>query len=49
MFQIDDYKNDVSLKGEYIRQILSSNLDEKEKERLIQIGLEALRGEAITL
>lgn len=43
-----DYENDISLKGEFIRRVLSSELSEKEKDRIIACGLRALRGEEVT-
>lgn len=43
------YKNDVSLKGEFIRLVLSSNADDAYKAAIIQTGLQALMGEEITL
>lgn len=39
------FENDISLKGEFIRQVLASGLDEHEKDRIIACGLRALRGE----
>lgn len=41
----DDVANDVSLRGEFIRQVLASNLSQVEKERTIIVGLRALNGE----
>ena len=41
----EDYKHDVSLKGEFVRSVLSSSLPEEEKERVLLYGLRALRGE----
>ncbi len=44
----EDYKNDISLKGEFIRLVLSSDeLSEDEKERIIECGIRALAGEEI--
>lgn len=40
-----DYENDISLKGEFIRQVLASGLEQSEKDRVILCGLRALRGE----
>ena len=41
------YKNDKSLKGEFIRLVLSDDsLTESQKERIIGFGLSALVGEA---
>lgn len=45
----ETYQNDISLKGEFIRLVLSSEESEEEKARLIRIGLEALSGEEISL
>ncbi len=44
-----DYANDISLKGEFVRQVLASELDEKTKERVILCGIRALRGEELDL
>lgn len=44
---IDDYKYDISLKGEFIRSVLSSNLPQKQKEDIINFGIRALKGEEI--
>ncbi|MBQ8908124.1 MAG: DNA repair exonuclease [Clostridia bacterium] len=41
----EDYRHDVSLKGEFVRSVLSSSLSEAEKERVLLYGLRALRGE----
>lgn len=40
-----DVENDVSLRGEFIRQVLASNLTPGQKEQTILIGLRALTGE----
>ena len=40
------YKNDISLKGEFIRLVLEQkDLSEEEKSRVIYTGIKALRGE----
>ncbi len=41
----EDYRNDISLKGEFIRHVLRSDLNKSEKERIIACGLRALAGE----
>ena len=47
---LDDYKNDISLKGEFIRLVLNStDIDEEDKATMIRIGIEALSGEEIML
>ena len=45
----EDYSNDISLKGEFVRRVMASNLNENEKERVIACGLRALSGEEIGL
>ncbi len=40
-----DVEKDVSLRGEFIRKVLASNLSEEEKEYTILIGLKTLQGE----
>lgn len=49
--QIDaaSYENDISLKGEFIRTVLASDLPAEDKDRIICAGLEALQGEEISL
>ena len=42
-----DFENDISLKGEFIRTVLNSDLNNEEKEQVILIGLKALDGEEI--
>ena len=41
------YENDVSLKGEFIRLVLSQNLPEEEQKKIITTGIKALSGEEI--
>ena len=43
------YRNDVSLKGELIRQVLASELSEHEKAAIIRAGVLALAGEEISI
>ncbi len=43
----EDYKNDISLKGEFVRKTLGSELSEKEKQAVIMYGIRALRGEEL--
>ena len=42
---LKDVEKDISLKGEFIRQVLSSNLKDEEKEQTILVGLKSLLGE----
>ena len=39
------YENDISLRGEFIRKVLSSNFTDSEKENIIICGINALTGE----
>ncbi len=41
----EDYRNDISLRGEFVRRVLASSLGEEEKERVIACGFAALTGE----
>lgn len=43
----DIYANDKSLKGEFVRLLKEENIDENRKNKILEIGLKALRGEEI--
>ena len=43
----DDYRYDISLKGEFVRRVLASGLSDGEKERVIACGFRALTGEEV--
>ncbi len=43
------YENDISLKGEFTRLVMASALSEADKGRVLLAGLQALRGEEVTL
>lgn len=45
----EDYRMDVSLKGEFIRIIMNSDKSDAEKEQIIRYGIQALSGEEIVL
>ena len=45
----DDFKNDVSLKGEFVRQLLGANLPEDEIEKIFRCAINAIEGEEIEL
>lgn len=45
---IKDFQKDLSLKGEFIREVLNSDLTDSEKEGIILTGLKALEGEDIS-
>ncbi len=47
--RLEDYQNDISLRGEFVRRVLASNLKDAEKERVIACGLRALAGEEVEL
>ena len=43
----EDYQNDISLKGEFVRLVLASDLDETLKLQVIEKGIRALGGEEV--
>ena len=45
----EDYRNDISLKGAFIRLVLASDASEEDKAAMIRTGMQALMGEEITL
>lgn len=45
----EEYRNDISLKGEFVRRVLASEMSEEEKERVLACGLRALCGEEVEL
>ncbi len=45
--RMEDYQNDISLRGEFVRRVLVSELSEEERERVITCGLRALDGEEV--
>ena len=45
----EDYRNDISLKGEFVRRVLASDLSDLEKERVLACGFRALCGEEVEL
>ena len=44
----ESYENDISLKGEFIRMVMGSELSGEEKDKVICAGIQALSGETIT-
>jgi len=45
----EEYIYDISLKGEFIRTVLKSDLNNKQKQDIIGMGIKALKGEEIML
>lgn len=45
----ESYENDISLKGEFIRTVMASDLCREDKDRIICAGIQALSGEEISL
>ena len=43
----EDYQNDISLKGEFVRLVLASKLDKDTQMRVIEKGIRALGGEEV--
>lgn len=41
----EDYKYDISLKGEFVRLVLASRMSREEKEQVLRLGIRALAGE----
>ena len=46
-FDVESLSGDVSLKGEFLRSVLSSDLTEEDKNSVISVGLKALSGREI--
>ncbi len=46
---VDDFKNDISLKGEFIRLVLNSKEKPEVKDKIILTGINALLGEEVDL
>ncbi len=46
---IEKYKTDVSLAGEFVRTVQASPLSENEKQEIISLGLKAINGEEVDL
>ena len=44
---LEKLKGDISLKGEFLREVLNSDLSEDDKNRIISLGLKALSGREI--
>ena len=44
-----EYENMISLKGEFVRTVLSAKENDEEKEQMIMLGLRALSGEELEL
>ena len=45
----EDYQNDISLKGEFVRRVMASDLSEEERERVISCGFRALCSEEVEI
>ena len=48
LLNTEDYRYDISLKGEFIRTVLDAGLPEELRDRVLLCGLQALAGEEIT-
>lgn len=46
-YTAERYKDDISLRGEFVRMVLLSSFSEQEKEDVLTYGLSALRGEGV--
>ena len=47
--EAETYEHDISLKGEFIRTVMASGLPQEEKDAIILCGIQALRGEEVSL
>lgn len=45
--EYEKYRNEISLKGEFVRTVEAENIDEKEKAEIIITGLKALAGKEL--
>ena len=45
----ESYRNDISLKGEFVRRVMASKLGQAEKERVLACGFRVLCGEEVEL
>ena len=43
----EEYENDISLRGEFIRLVMQGNYTEEEKRMLLELGIRALCGEEV--
>ena len=43
--ELSDFENDKSFRGEFVREVLNSDLSDLDKQAVILKGLKALRGE----
>jgi hypothetical protein len=45
----EDYSHDISLKGEFVRRVMASDLSVEEKEEILACGIRALSGEELNV
>ena len=43
----EQYKNDISLRGEFVRLVLAGDYPENEKRKMLELGMRALAGEEV--
>ncbi len=43
----EEYENDISLRGEFIRTVMQGNYSDEEKRMLLELGIRALSGEEV--
>ena len=46
-YSAEDFAGDASLKGEFVRQVLASDLPDERKSEIIAVGLKALAGREV--
>ena len=43
----EEYENDISLRGEFIRTVMQGDYTDEEKRMLLELGIRALSGEEV--
>ena len=46
-YSAEDFAGDAALKGEFVRQVLASDLPDERKSEIIAVGLKALAGREV--
>ena len=46
-YHAEDFAGDKSLRGEFVRQVLASDLPEERKSEIVALGLKALSGREV--
>lgn len=49
LINAEDYKNLVSLKGEFVRTVLESDISDEQKQKIIELGVRVIEGEEVEI